>query len=282
MIEVDKDIYSRSANVSFNPPNTVCIIGVGGVGGWVAFKFPLIGINNIILVDPDVLEESNLNRLPYKADQVGMHKVHAMTELIRERRMCNIQAYPMRWEDIPVEERNKWTAESGSEIAIIIDCRDSITPLEGVEGTYITGGYDGEQVTMHTFPDYKHVWGEDTVTYRVTPSCLIAPDLISTLIVNFIWFEMRYNMDVRVEEIVTFDVKRLWDIIRNGVRVLPEPNLSREGKEAEAKLKAERERLAAGGAPPVVETTPSEDDDDDEDYDDDDEDDDDYDEDDAE
>lgn len=218
MIEIDKDIYQRSSELNdrIMIPNSVCIIGVGGVGGWVAFKFPLLGINNIILIDPDTLEESNLNRLPYKYDQIGEYKVHAMQELIRERRMCNVQALPMKWEDIPQSERDAITNENGSNTSIIIDCRDTITPLEGVTDSYITGGYDGSSVTIHTSPNFNNVWGEDQVGYRITPSYLIPPDLISTLIINFICYEMHQDASLLDETVLTFDVGGVLGMLKRG------------------------------------------------------------------
>lgn len=218
VIEIDEAIYSRSTGITpeIKIPNRICIIGVGGVGGWIAFKFPLIGINNIILVDPDTLEESNLNRLPYKYDQIGEFKVHAMHELIRERRMCNVVSYPMKWEEIPQDARDSITSVRGENSSIIIDCRDTITPLEGVDTTYITGGYDGSSVTIHTFPNLSEVWGSEDIRYQVTPSYLIPPDLISTIIINYICYEMHHNAASRDESVVTFNVMRLLEIIKRG------------------------------------------------------------------
>lgn len=224
MIEVDKEIYSRSNEIGLKIPDSVCVIGVGGVGGWVSFLFPLMGINNIILIDPDVLEETNLNRLPYKYEHIGEYKVHAMEELIRERRMCNISAYPMKWEDIPQDVRNSIVDLKGERSSIIIDCRDSFTPLEGVKKTYVTGGYDGSNITIHTFPNFENVWGEDEVRYRTTPSYLIPPLTIASMIINFICYEMHYNENVRREEAITFDVRNFYDIVRHGVIAMESPS----------------------------------------------------------
>ncbi len=40
----------------------VLIIGVGGVGSWIALGLAQSGINNFILCDPDVVKPHNLNR----------------------------------------------------------------------------------------------------------------------------------------------------------------------------------------------------------------------------
>jgi len=54
----------------------VAVIGCGGVGGLHAMNLARMGIENIILVDPDVFELSNLNRqYGSSTKSVGRHKV---------------------------------------------------------------------------------------------------------------------------------------------------------------------------------------------------------------
>lgn len=219
MIELDAGIYSRSNELGLRPPHSVCIIGVGGVGGWVSFLFPLMGLNNIYLVDPDIVEESNLNRLPYKAEHIGMKKVHAMTELIRERRLCNVVPLDMKWEDVPHDIRYSIVADDGSMSMPVIDCRDSIDPLPDVKNTLCTGGYDGSSVTFHTHPVMEDVWGVgEPVRYRTTPSYLVPPVIIASLIINYICYEMWRDLEAGTikSDATTFDVKNLWQIIQAG------------------------------------------------------------------
>ena len=54
----------------------VGIVGLGGTGSVVAQELAYLGVSQFILVDPDVVDETNLNRLvgAYKND-VGIHKV---------------------------------------------------------------------------------------------------------------------------------------------------------------------------------------------------------------
>ncbi|MDO5651552.1 MAG: tRNA threonylcarbamoyladenosine dehydratase [Moraxella sp.] len=57
----------------------VYIIGVGGVGSWVAEGLARTGIGEITLIDMDVLVESNVNRqLPALTDTFGESKISAM------------------------------------------------------------------------------------------------------------------------------------------------------------------------------------------------------------
>ncbi len=60
---------------------SILIIGVGGVGSQVAFSLAASGVGRLIVVDPDVVEKSNLNRqFLYDSDDVGRRKVQVVTE----------------------------------------------------------------------------------------------------------------------------------------------------------------------------------------------------------
>lgn len=61
------------------------VIGVGGVGSWVAEGLARTGVGEIILIDMDVLVASNVNRqLPAVDSNFGKSKIEAMAERIRE------------------------------------------------------------------------------------------------------------------------------------------------------------------------------------------------------
>lgn len=62
---------------------TVLILGVGGVGSWVATALCQSGIERFILVDDDVVEPSNLNRALYSKIDVGRSKVDALADRLR-------------------------------------------------------------------------------------------------------------------------------------------------------------------------------------------------------
>ncbi len=61
----------------------VGIAGLGGLGSNVAVALTRLRVGKLILVDFDQIEESNLNRQNYFADQVGQHKVDASLENLR-------------------------------------------------------------------------------------------------------------------------------------------------------------------------------------------------------
>jgi sulfur carrier protein ThiS adenylyltransferase len=67
---------------------TVGIAGTGGLGSAIAVALARIGVGRLIIADFDVVEPSNLNRQQYFIDQIGLHKVTALTE-----NLCRINPY---------------------------------------------------------------------------------------------------------------------------------------------------------------------------------------------
>ncbi|MGC9079369.1 MAG: HesA/MoeB/ThiF family protein [Nanopusillaceae archaeon] len=63
--------------------SSATIIGVGGLGSWVAEILARIGVKKLIIVDPDVVEEKNLNRQNYTIKDVGKLKIDALEDRIK-------------------------------------------------------------------------------------------------------------------------------------------------------------------------------------------------------
>lgn len=62
----------------------ICIIGIGGVGAWVAEALARTGFNEITLIDNDVLSESNVNRQIHAlTETLGKSKTAVMSERIK-------------------------------------------------------------------------------------------------------------------------------------------------------------------------------------------------------
>ena len=58
----------------------VVILGVGGVGSWIAAQLCQSGFEHFVLVDDDQVELSNLNRSLYSLSDVGRYKVDALAD----------------------------------------------------------------------------------------------------------------------------------------------------------------------------------------------------------
>jgi sulfur carrier protein ThiS adenylyltransferase len=56
----------------------VAIAGLGGLGSNIAIMHARIGVGNLLLVDFDVVEPSNLNRQSYYINHLGMEKTAAL------------------------------------------------------------------------------------------------------------------------------------------------------------------------------------------------------------
>lgn len=192
-------------------PVGAVVIGLGGVGSWVALELAMAGTERIVMLDDDVVEGHNLNRTLFKTSHIGMPKVDAVAELIAERRPdCEILPFVCRSDTLPAYVREM------IHYYTVFDCRDSIEPLcldtEGMN--YITGGYDGTSVTIHLNPVLDSVFGTANVEYRIVPSYVGAPALIAAIIVNYACL---YEMRSDAELVLTFDIRNLISIINRGL-----------------------------------------------------------------
>lgn len=177
-------LYDRQQGLPLRVPNDVTIVGVGGVGSWVAYFFALAGVRILHLIDPDRVEESNRNRTPFHVWHVGEYKTDAMVEVVLEcREDCDVRTYNKRYEELTETEKN-----SVIHAELFFDCRDVVSVLD--RETPITGGYDGSEVTLHVKPDYRKVFSaNDEEGYRVTPSYVVPPAFIALCIVNYVCLE---------------------------------------------------------------------------------------------
>lgn len=79
-----KKLYGDSNFTKFENTHAY-VIGVGGVGSWVAEGLARTGVGEITLIDMDVLVASNVNRqLPALDSTFGQSKIEAMAERIRQ------------------------------------------------------------------------------------------------------------------------------------------------------------------------------------------------------
>jgi len=63
---------------------TIGLAGAGGLGSAIAVALTRVGIGKLIIADFDVVEPSNLNRQQYFISQIGMEKVEALKENLKQ------------------------------------------------------------------------------------------------------------------------------------------------------------------------------------------------------
>ena len=63
---------------------TVAICGLGGLGSNIAVALSRAGVGNLVLIDFDKVDITNLHRQQYKINQLGRYKTEALAENLRE------------------------------------------------------------------------------------------------------------------------------------------------------------------------------------------------------
>jgi len=188
---ISDEIASRQSEINLQFYNNCVVVGVGGIGSWVALDLALSGsIANLFLIDPDIIENSNLNRTPFRLCDVGCLKVDALKYLILERRLdVSIITHSVLTSPELIKEldgRARWSAPNRSFISdtLIIDCRDDVyDDLYYVNCKYYKVGYDGLSITIDGNPRLTAVWGESS-GYTVTPSFIASAQLAAALVVT--------------------------------------------------------------------------------------------------
>jgi len=192
---IESEIVSRQTEISLYRYKVGIVLGVGGIGSWVALDLALSGkVDYLFLIDPDVIESSNLNRTPFRLFDIDQYKVDALKDLILERRPIEIKVYQKKTS----KELAKQILENISKItyhyyenavtlsndAFIIDCRDDVfEDFYELPFKYYKLGYDGLECTIDGNPRNTAVWGRAN-GYRVTPSFVCPSQLIANLVVT--------------------------------------------------------------------------------------------------
>lgn len=95
-VELKEDIYFKSliyeelmldnAINSKKKEELIIIAGCGGIGNFILYSLASFGFKNFLLIDGDVIEESNLNRqFLFQRSDIGKFKVEALKRRIKEK-----------------------------------------------------------------------------------------------------------------------------------------------------------------------------------------------------
>ncbi len=199
------NLYDRQSGVESQTDISAIVIGLGGLGSWIALDLALIGVGTLILVDFDKLEASNLNRTLFKYSQIGQLKTQAVKELILERRPDTVV--------LTINDFFKSDYLDKYKVDFIFDATDNLSTRQMIheyfqqhttqsEHTpYCKSGYDGFFATLSMNDFESGRWGDEG-SYTVVPSFFGTPQILSAMAViemllNYSAQEYSYNFNVK-------------------------------------------------------------------------------------
>lgn len=174
------DVYARQSMLHLSVPASAIVVGCGGVGFWVATFLAMSGVQNIVLVDFDHVEEHNLNRIALLPGDVGKRKVDVLAEWLTALRP-EANVFPMHGRiggSISLQDVRGVLPRHNS--VTLYDCTDRISVQKllheecqwlGIKR--IRAGYNGgDHVTVSELP--PAMWGNTEETgYEIIPSWVV-------------------------------------------------------------------------------------------------------------
>ena len=182
---IQGELYTRQRDFNLVIPASVTVVGVGGIGSWAAIDLAMSGVPALYLFDPDVMELSNLNRLPFCMSSINRPKV----EVVRDYIMA------IRPEAIVVAVQEKLDG-------ILLDLQLSVSPafLDGTDSpraqmtiyrackaagkTYVRAGYDGTRVMVTSNVSGWIRADVEEENYTVNPSWVVPAQVVAALAVG--------------------------------------------------------------------------------------------------
>ncbi len=180
-------LYNRQESLNLTIPKSTSIIGCGGVGAWLGIYSAMIGIQEIHLFDSDVIEISNLNRLPYPIEAIATRKTEELKRIIQELRP-NIKV--IAHDNIDIE----YISPQLLLCDYIFDCTDNYSVQKAIykytkdnKKKYIRGGYDGNHITITSNIPEWDIEETDVSGYSQppTPSYIIPASIIASLMLMY-------------------------------------------------------------------------------------------------
>lgn len=113
----------------------VCVIGCGGLGGYVIEELARLGIGHIIAVDGDAFQPSNLNRQLFSTEAlIGKSKASAACERVHQ-----INS------EVEIQARDCFLTEENIESIITDDCHAVVDALDNISARRLLESYCGKK-----------------------------------------------------------------------------------------------------------------------------------------
>lgn len=193
------NLYTRQGDLGLTIPSSITVAGVGGVGSWVAILAAMSGVKTLYLFDPDMMEESNRNRLPFCQGGINRPKVEVVKEYI-----CSIRpdaiviAIPEKLEGLLLKLQI-----SVSEA--IIECTDSpkaqftiYNACKEANRLFIRAGYDRTHITVTSAISGWIKTDVEEEDYSIAPSWVVPAVTVAALAVGKLekFFAQEVSLDI--------------------------------------------------------------------------------------
>jgi tRNA A37 threonylcarbamoyladenosine dehydratase len=171
-------MYDRQETLDLKVDQTLTIVGCGGIGAWLAIFAAMSGIRELILFDPDTLDNTNLNRLPFPLKWLGSNKAECTKTYIKSIRPDSyVKSYPFPFQEL-FYTKTDW----------LVDCTDKYPTQVEIEkiakktsSKYMKVGYDGLHISIH---NKVAKWGKELDGYTIVPSWVGSPVIAAALAVT--------------------------------------------------------------------------------------------------
>ncbi|KAF7459357.1 ubiquitin-like modifier-activating enzyme 5 [Cryptosporidium felis] len=111
----------------------IVVVGVGGIGSVVVEMLARCGIENLVIVDFDIVELSNMNRMFYNLNHIGMNKVDACIENLK---LINPHIKIEKYNINIVEEYPKFCEIfKNNDVDILVSCVDNYSARSTISQT---------------------------------------------------------------------------------------------------------------------------------------------------
>ena len=160
----------------------VLILGVGGLGSWASYALACCGVGELVLLDGDLVEESNFNRqILYRERDIGRPKAEAAADALAEfdsscrltpvaRRLESADAvrelaedadFVVNGADWPAHDIERWVNEACFDVGVPFITMSHSPPVARVGPLYVpgtTGCFNcQEQTYREAFPLYDEL-----------------------------------------------------------------------------------------------------------------------------
>ena len=141
----------KSQKALFDPEKQktdITIVGVGSTGSFVALTLAKMGFNNINIIDYDNVEEHNIPGQFYRVDDIGISKVGALTNIIKDFTGSNIN-----FDECKIEDDYNFDLTANSLVIICVDTMEArqliYELIKGYPVKIIDTRFGGDMYSVH-------------------------------------------------------------------------------------------------------------------------------------